>query len=142
MSVDRSPTDAFWTVYISIDNALDQVLKTMPDITDQREIEDGEPGKRLNPSLVLARSYVHSAVIVLHSVESENNALAYERCLAASRSMARDVELVGDVSFIYAHACLGVRYALSEYSGLSILNCSCLPIGAGNVGQRRRGLRP
>lgn len=106
----------YWTMHLSIDNALTRVLKTFPEITDQREILRGEEGKSVNPSLVLARSYVHCAFIVLHSIDADpvRNPIAYDKCLVASRKIASDIRTVGNVSLLYSHACLGVSHLLAH----------------------------
>lgn len=103
-----SGANSYWTFYISLDTALEQMVKTIPEITDQREIKIGEVGKRLNPSLVLGRAYVFSAMIVLHTIDAEKNPVAREKCVQASKWMARDVKVAGSTHFLYSHACLGV----------------------------------
>lgn len=87
---------------------MEQMAKTIPEITDQREIKVGEVGKRLNPSLVLARAYVHSAMIIIHTIDAEKSPVAREKCVSASKRMARDVQQLGSTYFLYSHACLGV----------------------------------
>ncbi|KAF8323988.1 hypothetical protein DL93DRAFT_2162085 [Clavulina sp. PMI_390] len=113
LSKSDSDSNIFWTMQHALDNALKRVLQTFPEITDQREILQGEEGKGVNPSLVLGRSLVHSAAILLHSIDGDpvKNPLAYDQVLSASRRMAADLREMSRVSFVYSHAMFGPTWA-------------------------------
>lgn len=121
------PCDAYWSTYVSIDTAVTEVFRTIPDLSDQRELHVAELNVKLNPSLVLARAYIQSTLIILHSIDAEREydgltprsenqialdesrkVLARDKTVLAARLMAKDIRRVEDTSFLYSHACLGV----------------------------------
>lgn len=126
-----SPCDAYWSTYLSIDSAVTEVFRTIPEITDQRELHTAELDVKLNPSLVLARGYIQATLIILHSIDADREydpaiprseaqqvldesrrQLARDKTILAARLMAKDIRRVEDTSFLYSHACLGVSFTL------------------------------
>lgn len=105
----RKPCDAYWTTFLSVENALREALQTMPDVRDQREIAPGERDKLLHPTLLLARGCNQVAQIILNLTNADEGSYAKERALDVTRQMAEDVRHFSGMStFRSFHACLGV----------------------------------
>ena len=104
-----------------------QVFRTIPEITDQRELHEAELDVKLNPSILMARGYIHATLIILHSIEADRvydpaiprsetqrvldearMQLARDKTIMAARLIAKDIRRIQDTSFLYSHACLGV----------------------------------
>ena len=121
-------SDTYWSTYVSVDLAVTQVFRTLPDITDQRELHEAERDVKLNPSLLMGRCYILTTLIILHSIDANKvyddpgnpvsdaqrkldearGQLAREKTVMVARLMAKDIRRVEDTSFLYSHACLGV----------------------------------
>jgi len=111
----RKPGDTYWTTFLSVENALREVQRTMPDVRDQREITPGEQDKRIHPSLLLGRACNQAATILLNLSNAhdgngnEKNSYAKDQALETTRRMAEDVRQFSPLAtFRSYHLCLGV----------------------------------
>ena len=125
---DQIADDAYWSIYVSVDTAASVILRTLPDISDQRELHEAELGVRTSPSLVLARSGTLTTILVLHSIDADRaspfdtpsaisqqtlnegrRTLAREKRIMAARLLAKVTKRVHDATNLDFHAFMGVN---------------------------------
>lgn len=111
LSPAQQVCNVFWTKFHSAESALDNVRRTLPDITDQREIAEGERIKRFHPTIVQAKScnQVSLALLYLASAEHCADARSREKALAMTHQMAEDSRKMSTVAtFKSFSTCHGV----------------------------------
>lgn len=97
----RKPGDAYWTTFLSVENALQEIRRTMPEVSDQR-------GDVLPPSLVW-RGCNQAATIILSLSKTDQNSYAKDKALEMVHRMAEDARHFSPMSMFRSfHPCLGV----------------------------------
>lgn len=93
---------------MSVSNAIEQFRKTLPSISDARETISNEFRTAPNPNMVLIHANMYATLITLHQINAGVQEEEHALCVGFAHSMAEDARLVGDLSMLRAHICLGV----------------------------------
>lgn len=127
---------AFWPTFDSIDGAITQFVGSLPAVdcetfaNEEEALDASGTGKAgISPSLVLAHTAAHGAVVQLHRMFSQNDAGSYRRCLAAANEgikVLKEGVVVGKNGAGVKISCLPMQLGVgrkSEHCGISRLTC-------------------
>ena len=136
-SAERRPRDAYWTVKLSVENALLQFQRTMPDAGARQPSPGSVNSPSFSPGLCLVKTTVLCAFLKLYTADWENDAQSKENALFTISQMVNDIRALSGISFAQLRTCMGVSGSDTLRRELLILSGSSY----GSLGVRHAFVR-
>ena len=109
---------------MSVENALLQFQRTMPDAGIGRPIPGSENSSSFNPMLLVVRATVLSAFLKLYMVDWETDAQSRGKAMSVISEMANDMRAISGTPLGQSSMCIGVSEQHSHCCGILILSGS------------------
>lgn len=106
---------------MSVENALLQFQRTMPEAGAIQSLSNSVNPPSFNPTLYFVRTTILSAYLKLYTADWENNAQSRDKALSVISQMASDIKAVSGVPFAQFPVCIGVSKRGALHSALLIL---------------------